>query len=41
MTLVLICAKGLVGHEFLKQALDDPRINVVVAQTRRALAAHI
>lgn len=41
MTLVLVCAKGLFGHECLRQALDDTRINVVVAQTRRALAAHI
>lgn len=41
MTLVLIGATGLDGREVLKQALDDPRISLVVAPTRRALTAHI
>ncbi|MGA3797821.1 NAD-dependent dehydratase [Pseudomonas fluorescens] len=40
MKLVLVGATGLVGREVLKQALDDPRISLVVAPTRRALAAH-
>lgn len=38
MKLVLVGATGLVGREVLKQALDDPRISLVVAPTRRALA---
>jgi uncharacterized protein YbjT (DUF2867 family) len=40
MKLVLVGATGLVGREVLKQALDDPRISLVVAPTRRALTAH-
>jgi len=40
MKVVLVGATGLVGREVLKQALDDPRIRLVVAPTRRALAAH-
>ncbi|VVO73837.1 NAD-dependent dehydratase [Pseudomonas fluorescens] len=40
MKLVLVGATGLVRCEVLKQALDDPRISLVVAPTRRALAAH-
>ncbi|MGF6512952.1 uncharacterized protein YbjT (DUF2867 family) [Pseudomonas sp. BT76 TE3572] len=40
MKLVLVGATGLVGCELLKQALDDPRISLVVAPTRRPLAAH-
>lgn len=40
MKLILVGATGLVGREVLKQALDDPRISLVVAPSRRALAAH-
>jgi uncharacterized protein YbjT (DUF2867 family) len=40
MKLVLVGATGLVGREILKQALADPRISLVVAPARRALAAH-
>lgn len=40
MKLVLVGATGLVGREVLKQALDDPRISLVVAPTRRTLTAH-
>lgn len=40
MKLILVAATGLVGREVLKQALDGPRISLVVAPTRRSLAAH-
>jgi len=40
MKLVLVGATGHVGREVLKQALADPRISLVIAPTRRALADH-
>lgn len=40
MKLIFVGATGLVGREVLKRALDDQRISLVVAPTRRALAAH-
>lgn len=36
--LLLVGATGLVGGHVLEQALADPRVSVVVAPTRRALA---
>lgn len=40
MKLLLAGATGLVGGHVLAQALADPRIDAVVAPTRRALPAH-
>ena len=40
MKLLLTGATGLVGGHVLAQALADPRIDAVVAPTRRALPAH-
>lgn len=40
MKLLLAGATGLVGSHVLAQALADPRIDVVVAPTRRTLPAH-
>lgn len=40
MKLLLAGATGLVGSHVLAQALADPRIDAVIAPTRRALAAH-
>jgi len=40
MKLLLAGATGLVGGHVLAQALADPRIDAVIAPTRRALAAH-
>lgn len=39
-TLLLVGATGLVGRSVLQQALGDPRIERVVAPTRRALPVH-
>jgi uncharacterized protein YbjT (DUF2867 family) len=40
MKLLLAGATGLVGSHVLAQALADPRIDAVIAPTRRALPAH-
>lgn len=40
MKLLLAGATGLVGGHVLAQALADPRIDAVIAPTRRALPAH-
>ena len=40
MKLLLLGATGLVGRHVLTSALADPRVESVVAPTRRALAAH-
>jgi putative NADH-flavin reductase len=40
MKLDLVGAIGLVGRKVLKQALADPRINLVIAPVRGMLAAH-
>lgn len=37
MKLLLVGATGLVGQQVLSQALDDPRVEALVAPTRRAL----
>lgn len=39
-TLLVLGATGLVGGHLLRQALDDPRVERVVAPVRRALDAH-
>ena len=38
MKLLLIGATGLVGHQVLTQALDDPRVETVIAPSRRPLS---
>jgi uncharacterized protein YbjT (DUF2867 family) len=38
MKLLLIGATGLVGHQVLMRALEDPRVEAVIAPTRRPLA---
>ncbi|WP_237882286.1 NAD(P)H-binding protein [Pseudomonas sp. PGPR40] len=38
--LLLVGASGLVGRHVLDLALSDPRVSVVYAPTRKALAAH-
>ncbi|CAM3527926.1 NAD(P)H-binding protein [Paracidovorax anthurii] len=40
MRLLLAGSTGLVGRQVLEQALADPRVDAVVALTRRALPAH-
>ncbi len=40
MNLLILGATGLVGRHALAAALDDPRVECVVAPTRRPLAAH-
>lgn len=40
MKLLLVGATGLVGRHVLSLALADPRVQAVVAPTRRALTAH-
>jgi uncharacterized protein YbjT (DUF2867 family) len=40
LTLLLLGATGAVGQAALAQALDDPRIGLVVAPTRRPLPPH-
>jgi len=40
MKLLLVGATGLVGRHVLTLALADPRVEAVVAPTRRALTAH-
>lgn len=40
MKLLLVGATGLVGRHILALALADPRVEAVVAPTRRALTAH-
>lgn len=40
MKLLLVGATGLVGRHVLALALADPRVEAVVAPTRRALTAH-
>lgn len=40
MTLLLVGATGLVGREVLRLALADPRVDHLVAPTRRPLARH-
>jgi len=40
MKLLLVGAMGLVGRHVLTLALADPRVEAVVAPTRRALTAH-
>lgn len=40
MKLLLIGATGLVGHQVLTQALEDPRVESVIAPSRRALGAN-
>ncbi|PWE52030.1 NAD-dependent dehydratase, partial [Metarhizobium album] len=38
MKLLLIGATGLVGHQVLTQALEDPRVETVIAPSRRPLS---
>lgn len=38
--LLLVGASGLVGRAALRQALSEPRVEAIVAPTRRALPAH-
>ena len=40
MKLLLIGATGLVGHQVLTQALEDPRVETVIAPSRRPLAVN-
>lgn len=39
MKLLLVGATGLVGQQVLSQALDDPRVDMLVTPTRRPLTA--